>query len=94
MGTAGQVALQKHVKLSPALRRGWTLVLATNVCKKFGFIKNQNTMMGQLPHLEDDGFVLGYSAGVVWLACVFLTSSSKKNIAPGSYGVVNRLAQQ
>lgn len=35
-------------------------------------------MMGQLPHPEDDGFVLGYSAGVVWLACVFLTSPREK----------------
>lgn len=78
MGTAGQVALQKHVKLSPALCKGWTLVLATNFYKKFGFIKKQNTMMGQLPHPEDDGFVLGYSAGVVWLACVFLTSPREK----------------
>lgn len=50
---ARQVTLGKQVELSPALCRGWTLLLATNFHERYGLTKNQKPMMGQMPHLED-----------------------------------------
>lgn len=53
MRTAGQVTLRKQVKLSPALCRGWTLLLDTNFYERYGLTKNQKNTMCQMPHLED-----------------------------------------